>query len=137
MDSAETLARFEAAAIEYRGTIRTFARNCVRQLPSTEIEDVEQELLTVLWKCVQNYDPDRGASFSTLFQGSARNKIIGLVRHNNTLKRKGEYLLTSLDAEDVSAAIEGLRSEASAEDWFFAIAEHGPRLRREMARASA
>jgi len=136
MNAQETLARFEASVVEYRGTIRTFARNSVRQLPSMDIEDIEQELLMVLWKCVQNYDPSRGASFNTLFQGSAKNKIIGLIRHYSTKKRNGDYLLTSINTDEMSAVIESMHKDGSAEDWYLALSEHGEKLSQEMKRGA-
>jgi RNA polymerase sigma factor (sigma-70 family) len=106
--------RWDAAQRAYRGKIRTFARNSVRQLPGYEVADVEQELLVVLWQCVEKYDPNRGASFNTLFQGSARNKIISLIRRYSTQSRKA--LVMSLDEEAVRTVIEDTLSTSSAED---------------------
>jgi RNA polymerase sigma factor (sigma-70 family) len=123
--------RFRVAQQQYKGTIRTFARNCVFQLPGMDVEDVCQELLMVLWKCVQNYDPNRGASFNTLFQGSARNQVIGLVRTANAQKR-GKGRVVTLDPEAFSLAAERMSIEGSAEDWYFAIAEHGERFVEEL-----
>lgn len=123
--------RFRVAQQRYNGTIRTFARNCVFQLPGMDVEDVCQELLMVLWKCVQNYDPNRGASFNTLFQGSARNQVIGLVRTANAQKR-GKGRVVTLDPEAFSLAAERMSIEGSAEDWYFAIAEHGERFVEEL-----
>lgn len=133
MDSAEAYRRFEAAQVSYKRTIRTFARNCVHQLPDMDIEDIEQELLVILWKACVNYDPDRGASFNTLFQGSARNRVISLVRHYNTKGRKG--LVVSLSDEDIAAAVADLHADGSAEDWYLAISEHGAAFAREAALA--
>ena len=127
------LERFEAAVSEHMGSIRTFARNSVRQLPHMSNEDIEQELLVVLWKCVRKYDPDRGASFKTLFQGCARNQVISLIRSANVKSRKG--ITVSLDDEDVAAAIQGIKAEGSAEDWYFAIADHGEQLMKSMGSA--
>jgi len=96
--------KWELAQRRYKGTIRTFARNCVHQLPNMDMEDIEQELLVVLWKAVLNYDPDKGASFNTLFQGSARNRCISLIRTASTKSRTG--ISVSLDEEAVAAAVE-------------------------------
>jgi DNA-directed RNA polymerase specialized sigma24 family protein len=96
-----------------------------------EVEDISQELLVVLWRCVQNYDPNRGASFNTLFQGSARNHVIGLVRTANA-KKRGKGQLVTLDPEAFSLAAERMSVEASAEDWYLAIAEHGERFAEEL-----
>lgn len=122
--------RWAAAQTRYKGTIRTFARNCVNQLPGFSLEDIEQELLVVLWKCVLNYDPDKGASFNTLFQGSARRRVISLIRTASTLSRTGTNV--SLDIEAVAAAVDEYVSSCSAEDRLVArlelqdyISEHG------------
>ena len=122
--------RWSAAQTRYKGTIRTFARNCVAQLPGYSIEDIEQELLVILWKCVLNYDPDKGASFNTLFQGSARRRVISLIRTASTLSRTGVNV--SLDIEAVAAAVDDHLSTCSAEDRLLTrldlqsyISEHG------------
>jgi DNA-directed RNA polymerase specialized sigma24 family protein len=105
---------WEATVLEYNSVARTFAFNTHRQLPGWDVEDVEQEMLMVLWKCWQKYDPDKGASFNTLFQGCARNKCITLVRTVNTMGRKGVAL--SLEEEAVRYAAEDARSYMSVED---------------------
>lgn len=106
--------RWELAQRRYGGTIHTFARNCVNQLPGYEIADIEQELLVILWKAVLNYDPNKGASFNTLFQGSARNRCISLIRTASTKSRTG--IVNSLDVEAVGAAVDELFAEQSTED---------------------
>lgn len=117
---------FEQAQVAFRGTIRTFARNCVHQLPGFAQEDIEQELLMVLWLCVQKYDPNKGASFNTLFQGCARNKVISLVRSAQTQKRKA--LWVNLDAEAVAQEVEMRMSVGSAERSYLALEEIRERL---------
>jgi DNA-directed RNA polymerase specialized sigma24 family protein len=106
--------KWELAQKRYKRTIKTFARNCVNQLPGYDQADVEQELLVVLWKCVINYDPDKGASFNTLFQGSARNRCITLVRTASTKSRTG--INVSLDVDAVAAAVDEAFQEQSTED---------------------
>lgn len=106
--------KWTLAQIRYKGTIRTFARNCVHQIPGMDLEDIEQELLVVLWKCVMNYNPDRGASFNTLFQGSARNKCISLIRTANTKGRKG--VTASLTDEAVERMVDEVFEQQSTED---------------------
>lgn len=136
VDSRTLEQRFDAARREHAGTIRTFARNCVFQLPGFDLDDVQQELLVVLWRCVKNYDPNRGASFNTLFQGSARNHVIGLVRTANAQKR-GKDKMTTLSDEAFQLAVEQMSIEGSAEDWYFAIAEYGERFVDELELAAA
>lgn len=135
MDATVVYERFEAAQIAHTRTIRTFARNCVNQLPGWDVEDIEQELLVVLWRCAANYDPNKGASFSTLFQGSARNKVISLIRHVNTKGRKTN--LVYLEQEDIAAAVNAMYTEGSAEDWYLAIAMYGEKLLSEMSKSEA
>lgn len=96
--------KWTLAQLRYKGTIRTFARNFKSQLPSMDIEDIEQELLVELWKCVLKYDPDKGASFNTLFQGCARNRCISLVRTATTKSRTG--IVNSLSDEAVERAVD-------------------------------
>lgn len=122
--------KFAAALSEYGGKVKTFARNAVHQLPGFDQNDVEQELLVVLWECVKHYDPNRGSRFNTYFQRSAKNRIITLIRHFNTKGRKG--VVTTLSDEAVLAVVESAFPEASAEDVALrmmavreAIEEHG------------
>lgn len=109
-----TVASWDDARAEYGGVIRTFAYNTVRQLPGWEVADVEQELLVVLWRCVERYDPGKGASFNTLFQGCARNKCITLVRGAQTAGRKG--VTVSLEDDAVRYAAEQAYQTMSVED---------------------
>lgn len=104
--------KWELAQRRYKGTIRTFARNFVNQLPGYDVEDIEQELMVVLWKTVLGYDPDKGASFNTLFQGNAQRRCITLVRTASTLKRTAN--LSSLDVEAISRAVDDIMNEADA-----------------------
>jgi DNA-directed RNA polymerase specialized sigma24 family protein len=127
--------RHAAARARYAGTMRTFAHNCVHRLPGWTVEDVVQELELKLWGCVQQYDPNLGASFNVLFQGVAKRKIINLIRDANAAMRK-EPQLVYLDSEDVSEAVLAYRSEPSAEDWAIALLDHGDQLLSEMRRAA-
>lgn len=106
--------KWEAAQRLYGGKVKTFARNSFRQIPYSDLEDVEQELLVVLWECVVNYDPNRGACFNTYFQQSAKNKVISLIRHHQTKSRDGAVV--SMSAEAVSDAVDEAISFTSAEE---------------------
>jgi DNA-directed RNA polymerase specialized sigma24 family protein len=132
-DESTLLSRFEIVEADpnYRRMIRTFARSCLVQLPGFAMEDIQQELLMVLWRCVNNYDPDRGAAFRTLFMGSAQRHVIGLVRTANAQKR-GKGVITYLDDEAFASAAERSRTEGSAEDWYLALAEHGDKFVDEL-----
>lgn len=110
----EVSSRFEAAQVAYQKKIRTIAHWNFQKGPGFARQDLEQELLVVLWRCVQNYDPNIGASFNTLFTGSARNRIVSLIRHATTQKRVA--VLTSLEEEGIQLAIDRVLNEPSAED---------------------
>lgn len=106
--------KWEATYQAYYGKVRTFARNSYRQVPYTSQEDIEQELLVVLWECVVNYDPNRGACFNTYFQQSAKNKVISLIRHHETKGRSGQVV--SMSEEAVEFAVNDTIAMTSAED---------------------
>lgn len=110
----QTAERFEQAQLKYGQKVRTFARNSFNQVPYHDLEDMVQELTIVLWECVRTYNPDRGASFNTFFQQSAKNRVISLIRHYQTKGRAGSTV--SLDVEAVSWAVDEFLSDASAED---------------------
>jgi RNA polymerase sigma factor (sigma-70 family) len=106
--------RWEAAQQVYGGKVRTFARNSFRQIPDHDQADMEQEILIVLWQCVQKYDPNNGASFNTLFQQCAKNRIISLIRHYSTKSRTAAVV--SLGEEAVAAAVDEYLAVHSAEE---------------------
>ena len=108
--------RFAAAQEQFKGTIRTFAWNSYRQMPTYSVEDVEQELLVVLYECVLTYDPDKGAKFSTYFQGNAKRRVIDIIRYFNAKRRTAEGGVTTLSDEAVQAAVDDAISAPSAED---------------------
>lgn len=113
--------RFNAALERYERTIYTFARNCVYKLPGFDVDDVAQELRVVLWKSVKGYDPNKGATFNTLFQGNAKRHIISLIRAAETQKRSERENVVQLDPEAFTVATEQIATEASAEDWYIGL----------------
>lgn len=106
-------AQWEAAQKAYARKVHTFARNSYYLVPGGTVEDMEQELLEVLFFCVFDYDPGKGASFNTFFQQSARNRISSIKRFHNTQMRKAEVV--SLDDDDVMRAIEQVFLDESPE----------------------
>lgn len=105
----------------YKRRIRKMAWESKDLLPSTEVCDLEQELLEVLWLCCNAYDPDRGATFSTFFETSARRRLTDLHRTASRKKRVGDYSRVWLEDQSLRYAIESVRLEESAEE--FALAE--------------
>jgi DNA-directed RNA polymerase specialized sigma24 family protein len=100
---------FRLAYEAFKGKIRTFARNAVHSIPGMEREDIEAELLIILARCVRDYDPNAGASFNTLTQGSFQRKIMDLRRKATTKGRTAT--LVYLDAEEVRIAINGMLTD--------------------------
>lgn len=113
--------KFDLAYAAFKGKIRTFSRNAM-PIPGMDIEDVEQELCQTLMRCVRDYDPNKGASFNTLTQGSFQRKIMDLKRKAHTKGRTAT--LVYLDAEDVREAISNMITDGqTAEE--IAIAPYG------------
>lgn len=97
-------AKWQLAFKAFSKKINTFARNSFYVVPGFTVEDMEQELLEVLWRCVFEYHPKNGATFNTLFTQSAMNRIGSLKRTANALKRRAEWV--SLDQEDIGRMVE-------------------------------
>lgn len=81
----------------YRKKIHTFARNEVWRLQGYAVEDLEQELLEVLYNTVLDYDPNRGAKFNTYFTQRAKNRIATLARRDMAQCRNA--IVYSIDQE--------------------------------------
>lgn len=120
--------------------IKTYSRNSFFHIPGFSEDDMEQELLAVLWFAVQNYDPTRGAFFNSYMQQCFRNRISTLRRAVECPKRSAE--LVSLDVEAVQLAIDTRRSLPSAEDTAVqredvreSYEEGSPRIRRRFQQA--
>lgn len=107
---------FDMAQPVYAPKIRTFARKVTGFLAAAayDLEDLENELLEVLWRCTLAYNPDNGANFNTLFWTSAKRRLISLERHAKAQKRFAEWV--RLDPEAFAAVVDRIISEFSAED---------------------
>jgi DNA-directed RNA polymerase specialized sigma24 family protein len=113
--TAGTLTPFEQAVPVYRPKIRTFAKKVWKFIPGFEQQDLEGELLEVLWKCTLTYHPDNGANFNTLFWRSAKNRTITIERKAKAQKRSAEWV--NLDPEDFVRVCDEILSEFSSEDY--------------------
>lgn len=111
---SEATINFELARKMKAKKLKTYARNSFFHIPDFTVEDMEQELLTVLYTAVQLYDPTRGRTFDTFLQMLWRNKIGSLRRATSAIKRTAE--LVSLDVEAVQVALDARKSVPSAED---------------------
>ena len=117
MSLAET--RFELAEEMYRSKIKTFARGTYGTIPGFQCEDMEAEILEVLWLCVKNYDPNKGARFSTFFWTAAKHKLTHLYRLKDAKKRNAEVVY--IDPDALINIIDGCYEIFSAEDWAVAL----------------
>lgn len=113
--------KFELAQVEYQRKIKTFANKTYRMIPGYSSEDLQSEMLEVLWKCVNAYDPNRGAGFNTLFWRSAHNRLRSLHRFYASKKRAIEFVL--LDEDEFTYVVDQMVSEFSAEDVFIGLEE--------------
>lgn len=125
MRMGETATAFELAQTQYAKKIATFSKKTFRFIPGFEQDDLENEMLEVLWRCVNAYDPNKGAGFNTLFWRSAHNRLKTIRRHYSAKKRAAEWVL--LDEEAFAAICDQIISDYSAEDWYLAIAAVGLR----------
>lgn len=118
--------RFELAQVAYRKMIKAYAWQCAWILPGYDHQDLENELLEVLWLACKSYDPDKGMKFNTWFRQRVKQRFLDLEKSAKRKKRAGDYDQISLDAADVRVAIENFlgditgdfeaNSESSAED---------------------
>lgn len=108
--------RWKAAQIEYRNKIKTAAWNSAYVSKEHDVEDMEQELLIVLWESCSLYDPNRGMNFNSFFWMRAKQKIGMLGDRSGAAKRTAD--LVSLDAAvytEMVDEIEAATPQPSAE----------------------
>lgn len=105
----------------YERRIKSFARKNFRTLPGQEQQDLEAELVEVLWLCCVKYDPNNGACFNTFFWQSAKNRFLDLHKAASRKMRVGDYQRVSLDVDAVQRAVYEMLGDASAEDEVMAM----------------
>ena len=84
-------------------------------------DDIQQELMMVLDKCIQNYDETRGTKFITYFQTSCRYHIISLRKQNinyETLLKNPELII-----DDNAEVVEKLLNEKFRNTLFKLLSE--------------
>jgi DNA-directed RNA polymerase specialized sigma subunit len=137
--------RFALAQVAFKTKIRTYARNAIGGANqgsaagiwlNMEQEDIEQELLMVLLKAVERYDPNNGSTFNTFAQRCFQNRLVSLGREQAADKRKASSSVEWLDDEAVALAVERKRASASAEDEVMANFDVSETLRMLRDRAS-
>lgn len=115
---AQTATAFESAQTMYSPKIRTFAEKVWRFIPGFERQDLEGELLEVLWKCTLHYHPDNGANFNTFFWRCAKNRTTSIERQAKAVKRNVEWV--RLEYEEFVTVCDSILREFSAEEYAIA-----------------
>lgn len=121
---------FLAAQAAYQKRIRKHSVGSFRSVPGWTVEDMEQEMLAVLWKCVNTYKPGcerkhpkTGAScrfeaghdgkhakgtracFNTYFWQCARNRTVDLITAAQREKRLSEWFALPEGAKNPSGDV--------------------------------
>lgn len=123
--------RFGFAYPAYERKIRTFSRIRAREVPGMGQDDLANEIAEVLWAVCLAYDPDKGATFNTVFWQAAGNRLKDLKKAAFRHKRVIHAMTTSLDADGVMWAVENATQEDSTEDIAIAFADVRERIRKE------
>lgn len=79
-------------------------------------EELENELLEVLWLACNAYDPTQGCDFKTFFWSKASNHVVSRSRTAKSLKRGPNVKRLYLSEEGVTEAVEAALTGLSAED---------------------
>lgn len=108
--------RFEMAMPAYSKKIKTFSRIHGKEVPGYDHQDLEVELQEILWLVCAVYDPDKGATFNTLFWQSANNRLKDLKKAAFRHKRAANLSTYSLDVEAVRWTVEQMNLHPSSED---------------------
>lgn len=72
--------QFELAHRQYKKDIRAWARGKWKILPGWEQSDLEAEIMAVLWKAVETYDPRHGSKFANYFRTLRDRRYTDLIR---------------------------------------------------------
>lgn len=113
-----TARAFELAQPVYAPKITTYAEKVFKFIPGYEQQDLEGELLEVLWKCTMRYDPNNGGNFNTFFWRCAKNRTYSIERMSKALRRCAEWV--QLDPDAFKLVCDRAIQEASAEEYAIA-----------------
>jgi hypothetical protein len=128
--------RFRYAYPAYERKINTFSRIRAREVPGMGQDDLANEIAEVLWRVCLAYDPNKGATFNTVFWQAAGNHLKDLKKAAFRQKRIIHAMTTSLSDEGVQWAVENATLEDSAEDVAMAFAGVRERIRKEFPQES-
>lgn len=112
--------RFDLALPKYRRKIRTFSAIHTRDVPWSDYDDIQSEILEVLYLACCGYDPNCGASFNTYFWQAAINRLKDLKKSAFRQKRLANLNAASLDDESVREVVEELTMHGSPEEHLLA-----------------
>lgn len=109
--------RFTLATPLYERKIRTYSKIHFREIAGYEQNDLENDLLEVLWLACRHYDPDHGATFNTFFWELVKRRFLDMLKKERRLKRGGGMIeMVSLDEDAIRAVAAEIRSDPSAEE---------------------
>jgi hypothetical protein len=128
--------RFQLAYPAYERKMSTFSRIRAKEVPDMGADDLFNEIAEVLWRVCLAYDPNKGATFNTVFWQAAGNHLKDLKKAAFRHKRVIHSMTTSLDVDAVRYAVEELTLEDSAEDVAISLANVQQRFLEESRRVS-
>lgn len=105
----------------YGGVVFGMARRVVAD--PTLAEEVAQDVFLALWRRPGAYDPSRG-SLQAFLLGVTRNKAIDLVRHEETLRKAKDALITEAEAtSEPLSAYEPTQASGERQELMGALAQ--------------
>ena len=105
----------------YGGVVFGMAKRVVAD--PTLAEEVAQDAFLALWRRPGAYDPSRG-SLQAFLLGVTRNKAIDLVRHEETLRKAKDALITEAEAtSEPLSAYELTQASGEREELMAALAQ--------------
>lgn len=107
--------RFGITQPKFQGRIRTFARRNFRSLPGFAQQDLENEILEVLWLACLKYNPNNGSGFTNFFWTCAERRFLDLHKAASRKMRVGDYETDVYDPEMMAEAIREFADSAEDE----------------------
>lgn len=108
--------RFELARPAYRDKIKRYSNRYYRMIPGYEAQDLESDLVEVLWLACVSYDPNYGSKFNTFFWELVKRRFLDMRKRATRKKRAGDLTSISLDIDAVRAVVEQVTLGSSAEE---------------------
>jgi RNA polymerase sigma-70 factor, ECF subfamily len=112
----------------YAGVVFGMAKRVVAD--PTLAEEVAQDAFLALWRRPGAYDPSRG-SLQAFLLGVTRNKAIDLVRHEETLRKAKDALITEAEATSEPLSTYELTAASGEREELMAALAHVSDVQRE------